>query len=103
MSARITLCRYWVRADQEPRFKALIDQHWPLFRRLDLVSDAVPHLVLRGEDPERGVFYVETFPWKDLDAAERAHTLPEVAAVWEPMADCCTGMEFPFVEPVHVD
>ena len=53
-------------------------------------------------DKARGVFYVETFPWADAEAAGRAHSLPEVAAVWEPMGECCTEMEFPSVERVEV-
>lgn len=99
-NATITLCRYWVKADKEEEFRALLAQHWPVFQRLGLVADAPPHLVFRGEDAERGIFYVETFPWKDADAAERAHSLPEVAAVWEPMGACCTDMEFPSVEQI---
>ena len=34
------------------------------------------------------------------EAAQRAHSLPEVAAVWEPMGACCTEMEFPEVEQI---
>lgn len=100
-SSNITLCRYWVKPDKEAEFRALLARHWPTFTRLGLVSDRIPHLILRGEDERRGVFYVETFPWKDAAAMERAHSLPEVAAVWEPMGACCTEMEFPGVEPVE--
>src|SRR5688572_7890510 len=86
----ITLCRYWVKAGQEARFRELLHRHWPVFQRLGLVADQPPHLIFRGEDKDRGVFYVETFAWKDADAVERAHSLPEVASVWEPMGECCT-------------
>ena len=102
MAERITLCRYWVKADKEEAFRALLDKHWPVFQKLDLVSEDVPHLVFRGEDKERGIFYVETFPWKDAEAVERAHSLPEVASVWEPRGECCSSMEFPFVERIAV-
>lgn len=96
----ITLCRYWVKADKEDAFKELLKAHWPTFKKLGLVLDDPPHLIFRGEDEERGIFYVETFPWKDQDAMNRAHSLPEVAAVWEPMGECCSSMEFPSVERV---
>jgi hypothetical protein len=99
MGASFTLCRYWVKSEKELEFRALLEKHWPLFTKLGLVAEG-PHLVFRGTDKERGVFYVETFPWKDQEAVERAHALPEVAALWEPMGDCCTAMEFPFVEPL---
>ncbi len=97
----ITLCRYWVKADKEEEFKKLLERHWPTFEELGLVKDAPPHLILRGEDEERGIFYVETFPWKDEGAMKRAHSLPEVASIWEPMGECCSAMEFPSVEQVH--
>ena len=102
MSHSITLCRYWVKAEKESEFKTLLQKHWPIFQSLDLVSDAVPHLVFRGEDKSRGIFYVETFPWKDQDAMHRAHSLPEVSAVWGPMGACCSEMEFPSVEAIDV-
>ncbi len=101
-TTNITLCRYWVKADKEEQFLGLLEKHWPTFQSLGLVKDEPPHLVFRGEDKERGIFYVETFPWKDKDAMSRAHSLPEVASIWEPMGDCCTSMEFPSVEQVDV-
>lgn len=98
----ITLCRYWVKPDKEAEFKALLARHWPTFQALGLVAADPPHLVFRGQDRDGRIFYVETFPWKDAEAVERAHSLPEVAAVWEPMGECCTSMEFPEVEQVEV-
>jgi hypothetical protein len=100
--SNITLCRYWVKAEKEAEFKQLLVKHWPVFQKLGLVADDPPHLVFRGVDKDRGIFYVETFPWIDGEAAHRAHSLPEVAAVWEPMGACCTDMEFPEVEHVRL-
>lgn len=99
-SLTITLCRYWVKPEKENEFRKLLEQHWPTFQKLGFVADSPPHLIFRGEDKTRGIFYVETFPWKDFQAVERAHSLPEVAAIWEPMSECCTDMEFPGVELV---
>ncbi|MCH9681258.1 MAG: hypothetical protein K0V04_07490 [Deltaproteobacteria bacterium] len=99
-SPTITLCRYWVKDGAEPQFRKLLEQHWPTFQRLGLVADDPPHLIFRGHDEERGVFFVETFPWIDKEAMNRAHSLPEVAAIWEPMGEHCTSMEFPTVEVV---
>jgi hypothetical protein len=94
----ITLCRYWVKPEKEAEFKKLLERHWPTFQSLGLVADTPPHLVFRGVDKEKGIFYVETFPWKDGTSAQRAHTLPEVASIWEPMGACCSNMEFTSVE-----
>jgi hypothetical protein len=99
-TSTITLCRYWVKPEKEEEFKKLLVQHWPTFTKLGLVKES-PHLVFRGEEKGR-LFYVETFPWKDAEAMTRAHSLPEVASVWEPMGNCCSEMEFPFVEQVDV-
>ncbi len=98
----ITLCRYWLKPGKEEAFRSLLEKHWPVFEGLGLVAKSPPHLIFRGEDKERGVFYVETFPWLNAEAASRAHSLPEVAQVWEPMSECCTSMEFPSVEQVNL-
>ena len=98
----VTLCRYWVKSEKEAEFRDLLEKHWPTFTKLGLVAESPPHLIFRGEDRERGVFYVEVFPWKDIAATERAHSLPEVASIWEPMSDCCTPMEFSGVEEVQI-
>jgi hypothetical protein len=99
-TSNVSLCRYWVKPDKEAEFKKLLERHWPVFTALGLVADTPPHLVFRGQAKDGSVFYVETFPWKDAAAVERAHSLPEVAAVWEPMGTCCSKMEFENVEPV---
>ena len=101
-TSNITLCRYWVKPEKEAEFRDLLVRHLPVFQQLGLVKDDPPHLVFRGQDESGRIFYVETFPWKDQAAMERAHSLPEVASVWEPMGACCTSMEFPFVDQVHV-
>lgn len=97
----ISLCKYRLKPGKESEFVKLLEKHWPTMTRLGLVADQPPHLLFRGEDKE-GVYYVEVFPWKDETAVNRAHELPEVAQVWEPMGTCCTDMEFPNVELVHI-
>jgi hypothetical protein len=96
----ISLCRYWVKPEKEAEFRKLLDKHWPIFSKLGLVADRPAHVIFRGTDKQRGIFYVEIFPWKDAEAVNRAHSLPEVASVWEPMGACCTEMEFPEVEQI---
>jgi len=100
-SSPITLCRYWVKSEKEAEFRDLLKKHWPVFQKLGLVAEQPPHLIFRGEDKQRGIFYVETFPWANAEAAGRAHSLPEVASIWEPMGECCTEMEFPSVEQIE--
>jgi quinol monooxygenase YgiN len=98
---KITLCTYRLKPGKEPEFRQLLEKHWPTMRQLGLIAEQPAHQVFRGEN-DQGVYYVEVFPWKDESAMHRAHQLPEVASVWEPMGTCCTAMEFPDVEHVQI-
>jgi len=82
----LTLCRYWVKPEREAEFRRLLEQHWPTFERLGLVAEKPPHLIFRGTDRERGIFYVETFPWKDPAAMQRAQSPPEESSAREARA-----------------
>ena len=97
----ISLCKYRLKAGKEPEFVKLLEKHWPTMTRLGLVAEQPQHVLFRGEDKE-GLYYFEVFPWKDESAAQRAHELPEVAQVWEPMGACCSDMEFRNVELVQI-
>ena len=101
-NSNITLCRYWVKPEKEAEFRQLLKRHWPTFTKLGLVVEKPPHLIFRGQNKDGRIFFVETFAWKNPEAMKRAHSLPEVAAVWEPMGNCCTEMEFPSVEQIEV-
>jgi len=79
----IVICRFQVRSDAVDPFVALLKDHWPTLRRLDLVTD-FPPLQLRSSE-DGGPVVVEIFEWKDRDAARAAHEHPEVAAIWERM------------------
>jgi quinol monooxygenase YgiN len=93
----IAVCRFVVKEGREEAFERLLARHYPTLDRLGLV-EREPHLVLRGKDEEGRTFYVEILPWKDDAAVARAHELPEVGAVWEPMEPLCEHMEFPHAE-----
>jgi hypothetical protein len=51
---------------------------------------------------------VELLTWKNAEAPNTAHELPEVMAVWEPMGMLCEKrdgrppMEFPHVERIQI-
>ena len=104
-SPSTVLCTYRVKADCEQEFRALQREHWPTLRRLGLATDDEP-LVYRGEDERERLFYVEVFTWSSPEAVEKAHTHPEVMAIWEPLDALCEArdgrpnMEFPHVERV---
>jgi hypothetical protein len=100
------LCHYRVRSGQEKAFEALLERHWPALHRLGLAT-AEPSRVYRGADDQGRPLFWEIFSWASDDAAGRAHSHPEVAAIWEPMDALCESregqrnMEFPHVEAVR--
>ena len=105
--AETVICNYRVAAGNEAQFEALLADHWPTLRRLGLVTDSPPQHY-RGLEQDNGQpIYFEIFDWQD-GAAERAHQIPEVSAIWESMDQLCErrgdkpNMEFPHVQPLTI-
>ena len=102
-----SLCIYRVKPGSESAFKRLLAKHWPTLRRVGLGAD-VPSTIYQGLEGDKKPIFVELLHWKDAHGAERAHELPDVMAVWEPMGKLCEerdgrpSMEFPVVEPIEV-
>ncbi len=102
MSAVTVVCTYRVRRGAEQEFERLLGRHLPTLAGLGLITEA-PTRTLRRDDGDgtEGPEYVEVFDWGSEDAARRAAEVPEVIAVWEPMAALCEArgdrpaMEFP--------
>jgi hypothetical protein len=80
----ISFAQYRIPADRIDDFLPVLDQHWTLLRDLELVTDRPPQ-VYAGTDKAGGGLVVELFQWVDADASDRAHTHPDVSAVWESM------------------
>jgi hypothetical protein len=102
-----SLCIYRVKPGSETAFKKLLAKHWPTLRRVGLAADK-PSKIYQGSEGDEQPIFVELLNWKDENGAERAHELPDVMAVWEPMGKLCEeragrpSMEFPLVEPIEV-
>ena len=96
------MCRYRVKKGREDEFLGLLRRHWPVLRDVGLAEDK-PSAVFKGTEESGRTFFVEILTWKDSQMAGRAHELPAVMAIWEPMGMCCEAMEFPYVEelPLH--
>jgi hypothetical protein len=103
-----SLCIYRVKAGQEKAFLRLLAKHWPTLRRAGLGAD-VPSTIYQGSEGDNAPIFVELLSWKDAEGPGRAHELPAVMAVWEPMGKLCEArsgrpaMEFPVVERIEVD
>ena len=101
------ICRYWVRPEKEADFLKLLESHYPTLRSLELVTDDRPQY-FRGVDRAGDTFIIEIFTWVAC-AAQKAHELPEVMAIWEPMGNCLLQSdgrprwEFPHVQPFAVE
>lgn len=102
-----SLCIYRVKPGSEAAFEKLLTKHWPTLQRVGLAADT-PSTCYRGSEGEKQPIFVELLNWQDEHGAERAHELPEVMAVWEPMGKLCEArggrpaMEFPLVEPLKI-
>lgn len=101
-----TFAHYRVRRGREQELLDLLARHWPLLRRLELVTEE-PGQVFLGEETETGgPLVIEVFEWAGEEAVRLAHTHPEVSQVWEAMGPLCEErqdrprFEFPMLRRV---
>lgn len=101
-----TFAHYRVRPGCEQDLLDVLGRHWPLLRRLELVTE-VPGQVFVGREPETdGPLIIEVFEWAGEEAVRVAHTHPEVSRVWESMGPLCEErggrprFEFPILRRV---
>ena len=85
------------------KLEAILQKHGPTLRSSGLITDEPVRLWratdLRGHgEPE--FYFVETFQWRDDEASDIAHQMPEVMAVWETMGPHLEGMTLTTLEPL---
>jgi hypothetical protein len=103
MASVTSMCVYQVRAGTEREFERLLRRHWPTLHELELVTDNRA-IAYRGRNDDGSPFFVEFLEWRDETMPDTAHSLPEVAAIWEAMGPLCEdrngkpAMAFPSVE-----
>jgi hypothetical protein len=101
------ICRYSLKPGAEPEMLRLLAAHWPALHRAGLVTDEPSRVFRALPDTKRSAgsadLLVEIFTWRSGRSAERAHELPEIMAIWEPMGALCASMEFPHFEPLPID
>lgn len=104
---RRVIAIYRVQKDKETAFLQLLEKHHPALHGVGLVTDEPPTVYRHADDDGRPTFY-EIFDWVNAEAPQRAHELPEVMAVWEPMGalveerDGRPKFEFPHVDTVDL-
>jgi len=72
-------------AGREDALLDLVHAHVPALRALGLATDAPP-VILRS--PANGNL-VEIFDWVSEEAVQRAHSMPEVIAMWDAFDVVC--------------
>ena len=78
----------------------LVLKHGPALEATGLIVDG-PAVVYRATDKRSGdVSFIETFSWRDDEAPNLAHQMPEVMAVWEPMTPILDNLELAVIERI---
>lgn len=83
MGAQLVIAVYRPKPGGEARLRELLAGHVPALRELGLATDR-PVVLMKTLD---GSAYLEVFEWADGNAAQKAHHMPEVQAVWGPMME----------------
>lgn len=86
---------------------ALVREHVPALRALGLVTERAP-VAMRAADGS----VLEVFEWISDEAAQRAHHVPEVRALWKRFESVCSwgkpaevpgmGEFFPHFSPLEI-
>lgn len=76
---------YKPKPGKEAELDALTREHVPILRRLGFATDR-PALAMRARDGS----IVEVFEWVSQEAIQKAHSHPEVLAMWAKYEECCT-------------
>ncbi len=95
---KISVAAYRPRAGMEADLLAVLTDRLPLLRRLGLATDR-PAVHMRSRE---GVL-IEISEWVDDAAIDRAHHTPEVLALWDRFAACCTFVRLDALAEAHED
>jgi hypothetical protein len=71
---------YRPHAGKDAELLKAVAMHYPVLRKLELITDRAPVVARAGDGS-----IVEVFEWVSEEAAQKAHEHPEIAAVWESM------------------
>lgn len=108
MAPEIVIAAYRPKEGREAELRDLLREHLPTLRRLRLVTGRPSILCLAPDG-----CHLEIFEWTSGDAAQQAHHLPEVARLWEAMAEVAdfpalasvagADARFPHFRPVDLE
>ena len=82
---------------KDAELRALIKDHAPTLRRLDLITGR-PAVVMKAKDGS----YIEICEWATPDSGQLAHGHPEVAKIWQAMGEVADFLHFEDLEESKV-
>ncbi|MGI8627886.1 MAG: hypothetical protein ACR2J5_15170 [Geodermatophilaceae bacterium] len=85
----ISIDYYRVKPGAEEQFKSILRRHAAALRELEFATNRPFEVFLGSEQNVAGPLFVEIFEWADPLGAPRAHTHPQISAIWEAMGDLC--------------
>ena len=95
---RISIAAFKPKAGREDDLLKVIDDRVPLLRKLGMVTDRAP-VCMRSSD---GVI-IQVSEWVDDEAIDRAHSHPEVLALWERFGTCSEYVKLDSLSESHDD
>lgn len=91
---------YRPKKGNEDELFALVKKHGPALESTGLITGGAP-TIYRATDKRSGEqFFIEMFSWRDAEAPNLAHQMPEVMAVWEPMTPLLENLQLAVIEQV---
>lgn len=89
---------YRPKQGKEKEMEDLVHRHWRALQGAGLVTNQQV-AIWRAVDKRSGrVSFIEQFQWKDEEAPNIAHQLPEVMAIWEPMTPLLEELKLDTIE-----
>ena len=95
---RISIAAFKPKGGREDDLLQVIDDRVPLLRRLGMVTDRAP-IGMRSND---GVI-IQVSEWVDDEAIDRAHSHPDVLALWERFGACSEYVKLDSLSESHDD
>lgn len=81
---RVTFAIYRPKPGKEKELLKLVEQHLPILKTQQLVTERKP-IVMQAKDK----CIIEVFEWKSREAIDQAHANPEVQKLWGRFGEVC--------------
>ena len=95
---KIVIAVFLPKPGREAELLEVIKSRLPLLRRLGMATDR-KNITMRAANGA----IVDVSEWTDDSAIERAHSNPEVLALWKRYEECCTYVKLDSLVESHAD